>query len=72
MERKHEVQAEIKNVELVRAKSSLRLTIRAEGMKIGELQVGQGSLYWWGKSRRKSKRLDWSRFAEKMNELAYE
>jgi hypothetical protein len=72
MARKHEVRAEIKNVELVRAKSSLRLQVWAEGKKIGELQVGQGSLYWWGKSRRKSKRLDWSRFADKMNELAYE
>jgi len=49
----------------------LHLTVLADGIKIGQLEIGQGSLYWWGKNRRKSKRLDWSRFAEKMNELAY-
>ncbi len=72
MARKHEVLAALSNVELVRAKSSLRLRVWAKGKKIGELEVGQGSLYWWGKKRRKSKRLNWSKFAEKMNELAYE
>jgi hypothetical protein len=71
MHRKHEVSAGIDNIELARAKSSLHLTILADGEKLGQLEIGQGSLYWWGKNRRKSKRLDWSRFAEKMNELAY-
>ena len=71
MAQKHEVWAAIKNVELVRAKSSLRIKVWARGTKIGELEIGQGSLYWWGQKRRKSKRLNWSKFAEKMNELAY-
>jgi hypothetical protein len=71
MRRKHEVSAAIDNIELARAKSSLHLTVLADGVKIGQLEIGQGSLFWWGKNRRKSKRLDWSRFAEKMNELAY-
>ncbi len=71
MHRKHEVLAGIDNIELVRARSSLHLTILADGVKIGQLEIGQGSFFWWGKNRRKSKRLDWSRFAEKMNELAY-
>ena len=71
MSQKHEVWAAFKNVELTRAKSSLRLRIWADGEKIGELEVGQGSFFWWGKNRRKSKRLNWSKFAEKMNELAY-
>jgi len=70
--RKHEVWAAIDNIELTRAKSSLHLKVWADGVKIGQLEVGQGSLYWWGKNRHKSKRLNWSRFAEKMNELAYE
>ena len=69
--RKHEVSAGIDNIGLVRAKSSLHLTILADGEKLGQLEIGQGSLYGWGKNRRKSKRLDWSRFADKMNELAY-
>ena len=69
--RKHEVWAKIKNIELVRAKSSLHLDVWAGEQKIGKLEIGQGSLYWWGKNRQKSKRLSWSSFAEKMNELAY-
>ena len=71
MSRKHEVWAAIDNIELVRAKSSLHLNVWAGGEKIGQLEIGQGSLFWWGKNRHKSKRLNWSRFAEKMNELAY-
>lgn len=70
--RKHEVWAAIDNIELVRAKSSLHLNVWAGGEKIGQLEIGQGSLFWWGKNRHKSKRLDWSRFAKKMDELAYQ
>jgi hypothetical protein len=69
--RKHEVRASIDNIELVRAKSSLHLNVWAKGEKIGQLEIGQGSLFWWGKNRHKSKRLNWSAFAQKMNELAY-
>jgi hypothetical protein len=69
--RKHEVLAGIDNIELVRAKSSLHLVILAEGEKIGQLEIGRGSLFWWGKNRHRSKKLDWSHFAKKMNELAY-
>lgn len=70
--RKHEVWAAIDNIELVRAKSSLHLNVWADGEKIGQLEIGQGSLFWWGKNRHKSKRLNWSQFAKKMDELAYE
>jgi hypothetical protein len=70
--RKHEVWAAIDNIELVRAKSSLHLNVWADGEKIGQLEIGQGSLFWWGKNRHKSKRLNWSLFAKKMDELAYE
>lgn len=70
--RKHEVRAAIRNVELVKAKSSLRLAIFADGSKIGELQIGRGSLYWWGHRRKLSKRISWSRFAEMMDKIAYE
>jgi hypothetical protein len=70
--RKHEVWAAIDNIELVRAKSSLHLNVWADGEKIGQLEIGQGSLFWWGKNRHKSKRLNWSQFAKKMDELAYD
>jgi hypothetical protein len=69
--RKHEVRAAIRNVELVKAKSSLRLAVYADGKKIGELQIGRGSLFWWGHKRKLSKRISWSKFAEMMDRLAY-
>ena len=69
--RKHVVRASLDNFELAKARSSLTLEIYAHDEKIGELEVGRGSLFWTGRSRQRSKRLDWSDFAEKMNELAY-
>lgn len=69
--RKHEVRASLSNVELVKAKSSLRLEIFASREKLGELEIGRGSIYWFGANRQKSKRIDWSRFAAMMDELAY-
>ncbi len=69
--RKHEVRAALSNVELVKAKSSLRLEIFASKEKLGELEIGRGSIYWFGANRQKSKRIDWSRFAAMMDELAY-
>jgi hypothetical protein len=69
--RKHEVRAELSNFTLAKAKSALTLEIYARSEKVGELQVGRGSLYWWGKHRQKSKRVSWSRFTDMMNRLAY-
>ncbi len=69
--RKHEVQASLRVPQLARAGSSLNLEIYAHQEKIGELIIGRGSLYWYGRSRQKSKRIAWSRFAEMMDELAY-
>ena len=65
------VKAELANFELVKAGSSLRLEIFSNDEKIGELEVGRGSLYWYGRNRKTRERVDWSRFAEMMDELAY-
>jgi hypothetical protein len=69
---KHVVKAELANFELVKAGSSLRLEIFSNDEKIGELEVGRGSLYWYGRKRKKRERVDWSRFAEMMDQLAYD
>ena len=71
VERKFEVRAEIENFTLAKAKSALTLQIYSRSEKLGELQVGRGSLYWWGANRQKEKRVAWGRFADMMNELAY-
>lgn len=67
----HQVQAALSNVSLVRARSSLKLTLYARNTKIGQLEIGRGSLYWSGKRRHRSKRISWTRFAEMMDGLAY-
>jgi hypothetical protein len=43
--RKHEVLAEIDDSELARPKSSPHLTIPAGGAKLGQLEIGRGSLF---------------------------
>ena len=69
--RKHQVKAKLANFELAKARSSLNLEIYANEEKIGELEIGRGSLFWYGRNRHKSKRLSWSRFVKMMDELAY-
>jgi hypothetical protein len=69
--RKHEVKADLANFELAKARSSLNLQIYANDEKIGELEIGRGSLYWYGRNRHRSKRIDWSQFASMMDGLAY-
>jgi hypothetical protein len=70
-ERKHEVRAQLTNVELVRAKSALALEIFSRKEKLGELEIGRGSMYWTGANRQRSKRINWTRFAAMMDSLAY-
>jgi hypothetical protein len=67
----HAVKASIENVELTKAGTSTRLEIYANAQKIGELVIGRGSLSWYGRNRKRKKRIDWSRFAEMMDKLAY-
>jgi hypothetical protein len=43
----------------------------ARGEKLGEITLGRGSLYWYGRYRQKRKRISWSTFAAMMDELAY-
>lgn len=67
----HEVKASITNIDLVKAKSSITLEISARRSHLGTLEVGRGSFFWTGKHKKKSKRINWSRFAELMDHLAY-
>ncbi len=69
--RGHKIRATLENFALAKAKSALRLEIFLRNEKMGELQVGRGSLYWWGPHRTKPKRVHWQKFADMMNELAY-
>lgn len=70
-ERKYEVKAEIVNFTLTKAKSALKLEIYCREEKLGELQVGRGSLYWWGAHRQKEKRVSWGDLAKILDDIAY-
>ena len=70
----HSVTATLVNVELPKAMHALKLEIYSKAGKtgkLGELEIGQGALYWKGKGRTKTKRIGWSAFAEMMDHLAY-
>jgi hypothetical protein len=66
-----EVKAEIANTTLAKARSALTLQIYRKDLKLGELQIGRGSLFWSGARRQSAKRIHWGRFAEMMDKLAY-
>ncbi|MGZ4809833.1 MAG: hypothetical protein ACXVIJ_12420 [Thermoanaerobaculia bacterium] len=67
----HRVRGELTVPQLAKAGSSLKLEIYAGDQKIGEITLGRGSLFWRGGKRHRSKRISWTNFAEKMDELAY-
>jgi hypothetical protein len=67
----HVVRAQLKVHELSKTGTSLLLEILQHGEKIGELEIGRGSLFWRGARRQNRKRIRWGRFAELMDRLAY-
>jgi hypothetical protein len=69
--RKHGVRAFLEVQQLAKTGSSLDLEIYSDRHKIGELVIGRGSLFWFGRNRHKRKRIRWSKFAEMMDALAY-
>ena len=69
--RKHSVKGTLQVQELSKAGTSLNLKIYANKVKLGELEIGRGSLFWKGRKRKRRKRISWSSFAEKMDELSY-
>jgi hypothetical protein len=69
--RKFEVKAEVANFTLAKAKSALKLAIYDRDEKLGQLEIGRGSLYWTGARRQIEKRLNWGRVAQMLDELAY-
>lgn len=69
--RKHAVYANLNVPELTKAGSGLELYIYARGEKLGEVEIGRGGFYWKGGRRHRRRRISWTDFAAKMNELAY-
>ena len=71
VQKKHTVKANVQILDLTKAGSSIEFEIRADEKKIGTIIIGRGSLTWFGRSRKHSRRYTWSQFAEMMDERAY-
>jgi hypothetical protein len=67
----HSIKATINNFELTRTGSSIALEIKANREIIGNLSIGRGSIEWRGRKREITKRINWTRFGEMMDKLAY-
>jgi hypothetical protein len=71
--KKHSVKANVQILDLTRAGSSMQFEIFADGEKLGEIQLGQGTVNWIGKKRKVwGKSLSWTKFAELMNKVTYD
>jgi len=72
-ERKHNVLAHLANSNLTKAGTALTLEIRADQKLIGTIIIGRGSLRWSGHRhpKEKMKTINWTRFADMMDALAY-
>jgi hypothetical protein len=66
--RKHSVRAALSVPELTKARTSLKLEIFEEGEKVGELEIGRGGFFWKRGKGRKSTRLSWERFIDRMDD----
>jgi hypothetical protein len=47
------------------------IQIFADAERLGELEIGRGAVYWCGRNRRSAKRINWSRFADYLDDIAY-
>ena len=71
-EKKHEVKVKLQVVELTRAGSGLYLEISSEGERLGTIEIGRGSFGWRkGRGRGQFRRVDWTTFAEWINQKLY-
>ena len=64
---RHTVRASLRNVDLTKATTALKLVLLDEGEKMGELVVGRGSFFWKARHGKKRKRITWADFAALMD-----
>jgi hypothetical protein len=67
--RTHEVKADVRNLDLTKAGSSINLEVFAHKEKIGTVEIGRGSLRWFGRRKQHGKRISWSSLADWMENV---
>ncbi len=66
--RRHRVTLALQAFDLTKAGTALTVMVYDGGTKVGELQVGRGSLRWYGAREQVPTQLTWARFGELMRE----
>lgn len=66
--RKHSVRASVQIHQLSKAGTSIDFQIYADEEKIGTMIIGRGSITWFGRNRKTPIELNWTRFAQIMDE----
>src|SRR2546430_16697059 len=66
--RKHSVRASVQIHQLSKAGTSIDFHNYADEEKIGTMIIGRGSLTWFGRNRKTPIELNWTRFAQIMDE----
>ena len=67
--KRYTVSAYMQTLELHKAGSAVTFEVKSTSGKLGEIQVGQGTFGWKPANIESFKRMNWDRFADKMNEL---
>lgn len=67
--RKHNVKAAVHNIDLTKTGTSISLQIYAAQEKIGTLEIGRGSLRWYGRKKHNPTFIPWPRLADWMETL---
>jgi len=64
--RRHKVEAAVHNIDLTKTGTSISLEVTASGERLGRVEIGRGSLRWYGKYKHIPKLIPWSRLADWM------
>ena len=67
--RRHTVKAAVSNIDLTKAGTSISLNVFADQEKIGTVEIGRGTLRWYGRHKSTPTPISWTKFAEWMDTL---
>jgi hypothetical protein len=66
-QRKHKVVGAVNNIDLTKAGTSVSLDVFADQEKIGRVELGRGTIRWYGRRKQKATPISWTKFAEWMD-----
>jgi hypothetical protein len=68
---RHEIRISLRSASvLTKADSALNVEIRDDGYLLGNLEIGRGSVIWWGRSKQAGKRINWDQFVSALEDAS--